>query len=226
MLEGTTELTLEKPLVPEEKTVRSLRLLLLSGLMALGLAALMSVSVWFVKRESQNAFNLRSAQLTQWLQSNAQSALDQHLEGLVQLSGLCGSVPPAELPDQFKGGAAEALRKNPAFSAFNYVNNDFVVEDVYPPAINRSALRLDLKSRFDVLPVAHRALSQRQTAATDLVDLVQGGRGVLFYTPIVRGDRWGGFVEGVMKLEDFNAVYLNPAERAAMMTWGRTTITP
>lgn len=170
-------------------------------------AALMAASVWFIKRESQRNYNARSARFTQLTQTQTQESVDQNLKALARLTQTIG-VAGAD-KEQFKDLAAESLRQHPGFAALNYVNGDFIVEEVYPFAANRTALNLDLKSRFDVLPVAHRAITRRETSATDLIDLVQGGKGFLLYAPIFRDDRWSGFVEAAFKINDFTAAFLD-----------------
>ncbi|HRY30164.1 MAG TPA: CHASE domain-containing protein [Elusimicrobiota bacterium] len=200
------EATLEKDLSPYIKPV-SLRLLSLSaGLLALT-ASLMAASVWFVKKESLRSFSARSAKLTHWVQTNSQEIIDQHLQGLATIAQPF-AAGAADAPAHFQPSAADILKKCPAFTAINHINQDFIIDDVHPLAANRNALRLDIKSRFDVLPVAHRAITHRKTSVTDFIDLVQGGKGVILYEPIVREERWAGFIEGVFRLNDFNALFL------------------
>lgn len=183
------------------------RLLLLSGLVAAVTFTLMGGSVWIVKKVTEKRFNLQSARLTQWVRSHSQEFIDGHLQGMNAMSGMFVASPEVS-PEQFESAAAEVMRKNNGFLALNYVNRDMVVERVYPLAENRTALNLDLKSRFDVLPVAHRAIAERRITTTDLIDLVQGGKGILLYAPVVREERWGGLIEGVLKVDDFCQAFL------------------
>jgi sensor domain CHASE-containing protein len=204
------EAALDKDMAGVDRSPMSWRALAL-GAAVFGLtSAVMAASVWFIKRESQRNFNARSARFTQLAQTQTQESVDASQKALARIAQTMGAASKPD-KEQFKDLAAETLRQHPGFAALNYVNGDFVVEEVYPFAANRTALNLDLKSRFDVLPVAHRAITHRQPSVTDLIDLVQGGKGFLLYAPIFRDDRWAGFVEAAFKINDFAATFLDKA---------------
>jgi CHASE1-domain containing sensor protein len=203
------DVAMDKPLDDVARAPVSWRALALGAAVFSLTALFMAASVWFIKRESQRNFSARSSRFTQWAQTKTQEAMDQHVKGLTTLAQtLAGSA--AVDKNEFKDRAADVLRQDRAFAALNYINGNFVVEEVYPYAGNRMALGLDLKSRFDVLPVAHRAITTHDPAVTELIDLVQGGKGILVYAPVYRDDRWSGFVEGAFKITDFTSAFLDP----------------
>jgi sensor domain CHASE-containing protein len=167
----------------------------------------MGTTVWGLKKFAERRYTEQSTRLTQWVRTHAQEFIDRHIQGMTALTVLYAGSPDVT-PEEFDAAAAEVMRKNDGFLALNYVNRDLVVENVHPLAGNRMARGLDLKSRFDVLPVAHRAVAEQRITTTDLVDLVQGGKGILLFAPIVRDARWAGLIEGVLKMDDFCRAFL------------------
>jgi sensor domain CHASE-containing protein len=199
--------TMDKTLAPGVRDLLTFRLVGLTAGLAAATFALMGSSVWVIKREALQRYNARASQVTQKLQTETQDFVDRHIRGLDDVAALYAAGTPVT-KDRYKEVASDVLKRNPGYSSVNYVNRDFIVEEIFPYGPNRTALNLDIKSRFDVLPVAHRAITHRKPATTDLIDLVQGGQGLLILSPVFQGDRWAGLVEGVFKVGDFTQTLL------------------
>lgn len=181
----------------------------LAALAAGATAAVMAASVLAVKDSVTSSHRLRVAALTEKAKAGLQQAADDHLQSLKDLSRGLESAPPATY-DDYREIAVRAAVRAPAFAAMNYIDHRFVETFLYPYGVNRSLEGLDLKTRHDALPAAHRAVSERRPAATDLVPLAQGGEGFLAYTPVRRRDRWEGLVEGALDRDAFASRYVVP----------------
>jgi hypothetical protein len=168
----------------------------------LGTAGLMAASVVFTKSQVTTSYRVRTAAASESARSGLQQALDDHLQTLSDLSRSLGELPAANA-DEYRERAVRAATQAPAFAAINFLDHRFIETYLYPYGPNRSLEGLDLKTRFDALPAAHRAVASNNPAATGLVPLAQGGQGFLTYVPVRRKDRWEGLVEGTLERNEF-----------------------
>ncbi|HOW27647.1 MAG TPA: CHASE domain-containing protein [Elusimicrobiota bacterium] len=170
-------------------------------------SSLMAGTVWGMKKWLLKNFNVRAAELTKRVQGQSQEYVDNHIQAL---SSFAPVFQNTETPtqEQFSTQAASIMSQNSGFTSINMINRDFIIDYVYPLELNRTALHMDIKSRFDVLPVAHRAVSQHEMTSTDIIDLVQGGRGIILFQPIYKDNRWIALVEGVFKIDDFTTNFI------------------
>ena len=177
------------------------------GAIVLGTAGLMVASVVVTKNQVTAAYRILTATASESARSSLQQALDDHLQSLSDLSRGLGETPAANT-DEYRERAVRAAAQAPAFTAINFLDHRFVETYLYPYGPNRSLEGLDLKTRFDALPAAHRAVASNHPAATGLVPLAQGGEGFLTYVSVRRGDRWEGLVEGALEREEFSKRYV------------------
>lgn len=180
------------------------------ALIAAATVGAMSVSVLTAKKQAGAAYRLKAAQATEGARKVLQQAADDHVDALSSLSRTLEAAPPANR-DQYRELAVRAAAQAPAFAAVNFLDHRFVETFLYPYGPNVTVDGLDLKTRADALPAAHRAVATRKPASTDLVPLAQGGEGFLTYAPVRRQDRWEGLVEGVLNRDDFADRYAAPA---------------
>ncbi len=180
----------------------------------------MGATVPLLKGAVNNAFFLRSAGISQSAQTGLQEWVGRHSRDLNDLAQNLGAAAENDERD-FEGRAVRVLRQGAAFAAVNFINDRFVMIWGFPYAENRSARGLDLKTRHDALAAARRSLELRGPAASGLVDLLQGGLGVLFYTPVYRDDQWVGLVEGAFRMARFATEgatpFLGPGFRFAVV---------
>lgn len=96
------------------------------------------------------------------------------------------------------------LPLHPGVQALNYVDPGGRIRVVYPVDPNRAALNANLRQNPN--PSVVSALSQSQAsgeiARTNIIELLQGGKGFALYRPIYTLDgQLGGFVNGVFRVE-------------------------
>ncbi len=89
--------------------------------------------------------------------------------------------------------------------ALNYVDTEGVIRVVYPLEPNRAALNANLKQNPNpsVVSALHKAAATDAMARTDIIDLLQGGKGFALYQLILNDSgQPAGFVNGVFRVED------------------------
>jgi sensor domain CHASE-containing protein len=190
--------------------VTSARRNALLALTALTTAGVLSVTVILLKDHVTTLYSLQAATATDKMKASLQEAVDGHVDGLSDLAKNLEAAPPANT-DDYRELAVQTTVRAPAFVGVNYVDHKFTERFLFPYGPNRSLEGMDIKTRSDALPAAHRALTSRRPGATDLVPLAQGGEGFLTYTPVYRQERWEGFVEGALDRDNFAGRYVAPA---------------
>jgi sensor domain CHASE-containing protein len=162
----------------------------------------MALTWIFLGKGKENALALQTAVAGGHARPIVQEAAEVHLESLTSLAKTLSSLPPATHED-YRSFAARALGRGSSLLGVNRVDDRFRLRDLFPEAVNQTVQGLDLKTRMDALPAAYRAATSRKPAATNILDLAQGGQGLMVYAPMVRQDRWEGHVEGVLRHRDF-----------------------
>lgn len=183
------------------------------ALIMAGTAGLMAASVAFTKRQATAAYQLLTARTSEDARRSLQQALDDHVDALGSLSRGLEAAPPVSHAE-YRELAVRTATRAPAFAAVNFLNHRFIETFLFPSGANSVLEGMDLKTRADALPAAHRAVSTRKAAATDLVPLAQGGEGFLAYAPVRRQDRWEGLVEGALDSATFTGRYVAPTAPA------------
>ena len=125
------------------------------------------------------------------LEAELRSAFSE-TSGIAQLLSADGSISAAH----FHGMARQAIVSVPYIRHIALAPTD-VVADVYPLAGNQDVLDLDYRSLPDQYPLLQRARDREQAVLAGPVQLVQGGRGLIYRRPVFlnghRGVRlyWG-----------------------------------
>lgn len=97
---------------------------------------------------------------------------------------------------------AEILRADlPGFRAINWIDADGVIRLVTPLETNEAALGRDVDEHPQAAPFIERARRSLRMAATDPIDLFQGGKGIALYFPVVGEGRLQGFVNAVFSFD-------------------------
>lgn len=177
-------------------------------LVAAATIGLMSATVLTAKRQALSAHQLRIARQSEAARRSLQQSADDHVDALSSLSRNLEAAPPVNHTD-YRELAVRAAAQAPAFVGVNFLDHRFIERFLFPTSLALEGL--DLKTRLDALPAAHRSVATHRPAATDLVPLVQGGEGFLAYAPVRRQDRWEGLVEGALNRDGFAARYVTPA---------------
>ncbi|MDX1687115.1 MAG: PAS domain S-box protein [Candidatus Promineifilaceae bacterium] len=188
------------------------RWLFLALIAVAGLATIILVDAAYLSgREEESSEALESAAL------DASDALDDaiHLRLLVVNDLQAFMLASETLPDgeEFDAYAAEVLEGGPQIRALQYVNEDLIIERIFPLSGNEEALGLDLTTR-PAAAFAEEAIEERSVTVSDPVPLVQGPLGLVARAPLYRGDRFAGLVQGVFDISalmDDAAGRLDPA---------------
>ena len=88
--------------------------------------------------------------------------------------------------------------------ALNFIDTDSIIRVVYPVEPNRAALDANLKSNPNksVRGALERAGEKGSLARTDIIELLQGGKGFALYQPLIGvAGQPLGFVNGVFRVE-------------------------
>ncbi len=107
--------------------------------------------------------------------------------------------------DTWADSASILLPINSGVLAFNHVDPEGVIRVVYPPETNQAALNVNLHENSDKSVI--RALSAAQNSSdmtrTNVVNLLQSGKGFAFYKQILTPERQPlGFANGVFRVSD------------------------
>lgn len=109
--------------------------------------------------------------------------------------------PPTR--EAWEADVSQYIRDYTNMQAIEWVDPSFHVRWVVPLEGNEEAIGLNLgfeQRRREALEEAQR---ERVLKTSHAVDLVQGGKGFLVYSPIYRGDTFGGFILGVFRVQEF-----------------------
>lgn len=107
--------------------------------------------------------------------------------------------------DTWTDSASILLPVSSGVLALNYVDPDWVIRVVYPPDSNQPALNARLREHE--APSISRALTAAEGSSrltrTDIVDLLQSGKGFAYYKQILSPEgRPLGFANGVFRVQD------------------------
>lgn len=170
----------------------------------------MGATAHFLKKAVNNAFFLRSEIVSQKARANVQEYLDRQARDLGRFAQEMGQSATLE-ENTFQEKAVRFLRDAPAFFAIAFLDDQFRREWVFPYVASRVSRGTKLPSPSDPLNAAKRSLQTGQTTASGLVDLVNGGTGVLVYSPVFRGALWQGLLEGPIQVTRMALDLIGPA---------------
>ena len=111
---------------------------------------------------------------------------------------------PEQVSSDWAGRASALLPLYSGVQALNYVDPDGVIRVVYPSGPNRAALDANLRGHPNASVVAalERAAATGAMARTDIVELLQGGKGFALYQRIgAAAGQPAGFANGVFRVE-------------------------
>jgi|GEM_PF-1523729 len=157
---------------------------------------------WAVERGEGRAHAIEARVTAEQVRMRLESWVDSRTAVLEYL----GEQWPDELagdPAHFRTEAAGFIALYPGFQAINWMDKDWVIRTTVPNAGNEGALGKDLHRHpsAGVTGAIRRALETGTIARTPVIDLLQSGKGLATYRPIVdRDGRPAGFINGVFKV--------------------------
>jgi len=122
------------------------------------------------------------------------------IEQLAEVDDRDGS----HLATRFEETAGRYFGLFPGFQAINFIDTGWVITRIHPEDTNRPALGKDLHEHPNpsVQDAIRRALATGTVARTSVIDLLQGGKGLATYRPILTADgTLLGFVNGVFRVD-------------------------
>lgn len=155
----------------------------------------MAATAHHLRNTVHNAFFLRSAGVSQEARSNLQETLDRQTRDLGDLAYEMGQSATLE-ETGFQEKAVRLLRDAPVYSAIAFLNESFRRQWGFPFTSRRLTQGTNLVNPSEEWTAAHRSVSTGEPAASGLVDLMEGGRGILLYAPVHYGGQWTGVLEG------------------------------
>ena len=112
--------------------------------------------------------------------------------------------------------AREALRTLPHVKAIEWVDPERVVRWVEPLAGNERVVGQNPNQEPNRRAALIRARNQRTTVVSEVLELFQGGRGFISFTPVFVGERFDGYIAYVFQLDrlvrqSMEALAIDPA---------------
>ena len=133
--------------------------------------------------------------------------LDQEFDAIGRMANRMGRNSSFDL-SQWQADARDYATDFPHLQAIEWVDQDMVVRFIVPIEGNEAALNLDLSKEQARSALVRTARDQRRTAISDPIILVQGGRGLLVFSPAHRGEEFIGGVLVVHRTEMLLATLL------------------
>ena len=94
------------------------------------------------------------------------------------------------------------IAHQPGYQAIEWVDRTFHVRWIVPTKGNEAAQDLDLGFEKRRRIALEAARDRREITVTRTIDLVQGGKGFLVYSPLYLDDQFDGFILGVFRVQE------------------------
>ena len=187
---------------------RSKRKALTSAVLVV-LGTAMLVLILLAAQFKENTESLQEAMQTQLYETSARLrvALDEY-ETVIELMAIDIEENPDDPVEHYRFEAATAYEVMPGFQAINWVGPDGTIEIVYPPEGNAGALGANLNQVVPAAAAFQNALATGETHASEVLTLLQGGRGFALYRPVTWNGELVGVVNAVFKVEEFFGRFL------------------
>lgn len=172
---------------------------LLLATLLLGLTAALSFSLYESERHHlRHSVEADAGILTARLKADIQA----RVSALHRLAGRWASQNGLS-ENAFLSDAHLVFADFPGFQALQWIDSDLVVRWIEPLAGNEVAL--GIKSGFEPrrLAALERSWKERVPTMTSVINLLQGGKGFLFYLPLFKKNEFDGFLLAVFRLEDW-----------------------
>nr|WP_306268781.1 CHASE domain-containing protein [Pararhizobium sp. IMCC3301] len=114
--------------------------------------------------------------------------------------------------DEWRADAKRYLREQPGLKAVEWVDASYHVRRVEPLAGNERALGLNVRFDDERDRALIGAAESDSITITQPLDLVQGYKGFITYSPLRSGDAFDGFIVGIFDIDELMAIALQYAE--------------
>lgn len=109
-----------------------------------------------------------------------------------------GGTPQVE----FEHDVREYVQDHSEFQAIEWVDSDGVAKWIVPLQGNEAALGWDNKKDTKRWSILQKAKTNNEMAFSQPINLLQGGKGLLVFAPIIYGDHFDGYILAVYKFEN------------------------
>lgn len=179
------------------------RNLISTAILALGLLLVLILGLVSSKRDDERIL-LETRITAEQVKIRLESCVDSRAKPIEALASLPWESRQQAI-DTWADSASVLLPIYSGVLAFNYVDPDWVIRVVYPPATNQPALNANLRENTNTS--VRRALTAAEGSSeltrTDIVDLLQSGKGFAFYKKILSPEGQAlGFANGVFRVQD------------------------
>lgn len=144
-----------------------------------------------IRDKTQYIFNIEEERVKEYLESYYEVL--NHYKSKFEKQKKFSSSEFKELATQFKIHFKD-------IRAFNFVDANYIISEVFPEDTNSSALNKDLKTHPDpyVREVFEAGLSRKKITFLPPVKIFQGGSAFIFYVPVQFGDSSFGWINVVI----------------------------
>ncbi|HAT85946.1 MAG TPA: hypothetical protein DCS30_08400 [Rhizobiales bacterium] len=123
--------------------------------------------------------------------------------------------------NEFLSDAQAYIQDQPGYQALEWVDTNYIARWVAPLKGNEAALNLDLGKEPRRKRALEKAKIKEGPTLSQPIDLVQGGKGMLVYLPLLRNNQFDGFILAVFKIETWlNTLYSKAHFENAAITMG------
>ena len=136
------------------------------------------------------------------LKKQLEMELNTRILTLEQMANRWGQRPLGTPRDEWEADARRYIKDYDSYQAIEWADPLFYIRWVEPEAGNEEAINLNLKTYTNRKIALEYARDNRVTVLTRKHTLSQGGSGIIIYTPIYHGDRFGGFIIGVFRTDE------------------------
>lgn len=133
--------------------------------------------------------------------STARTLIERELNAITTLqNGLAGylAVRHAQLQEKEVDEVLGVLKKSAPHLRNIGIAEGYRMRYMYPMAGNEQALGMDYRNEPDQWPVIQQIVATGMPAIVGPIDLVQGGRGLIYRAPLTVNDRYWGLMSAVI----------------------------
>ncbi|GAB6095627.1 hypothetical protein JCM14469_18790 [Desulfatiferula olefinivorans] len=171
---------------------------------------------WVLREQEQTALHKKvdaeASNLITYIEADMRNRIPS-LQRIVRRWELRGGIPKNE----FVSDIQSIMNDMPGFQAIEWVDKSYHVRWVVPLAGNEKAQDLNLAFEEKRRLALEKAKNRKAPTMTSTIDLVQGGKGFLVYSPIFVHGEFEGFVLSVFRIQEWLEYLFNtkstPAEQ-------------
>lgn len=135
------------------------------------------------------------------LKHDLTTKMQPQIHSLIQMADRW-KVEGKQIRKNWESDAMLYIEYNKNFQAIEWVNTNFIVRWVIPLEGNEQAQDLDLSFNKNLMVKLQKAMKTGKVSIPPVIDLRQGGKGLLVYVPIISDESFEGFILGVFKVKD------------------------